>query len=289
MADERRRELRRRKILENSDARRDKIFGLTKSTKLPLTLDQTNSEEVQSTPLFSTSTPLTGADLSSRPHIPFLLKPPRTVQDCSNVGTTPLSSRDSTPLVTRHAGSDWQNANDINVIASETRKVNFLLSNNGLSNQKASHSAFLDDPRLSNESDLTLGTSFNGSRAATNVYTRYIYAFAPCFLALIVCFFLQLELGHVVFNSVALPIILYECHSLATKLYLQNLDQELNNPGLWTAVLAWCGVSHVVISHCLKIIFVLRDLGPSFAMYLVTVVLWHTFLGLPADENIVTS
>lgn len=33
MADERRRELRRRRILENSDARREKIFGVTKSTQ----------------------------------------------------------------------------------------------------------------------------------------------------------------------------------------------------------------------------------------------------------------
>lgn len=32
MADDRRRELRRRRILENSEARREKIFGVTKSS-----------------------------------------------------------------------------------------------------------------------------------------------------------------------------------------------------------------------------------------------------------------
>lgn len=112
----------------------------------------------------------------------------------------------------------------------------------------------------------------------------------PFVLAVSVCFFITMDMGSVVFNSIVIPFVLFECHQL---LWLSWQRRRAGGTtagsggggGLLGAALLLCGVRQHVMSRYIAAATAVRTLGSDFAVYLVTVVLWQLTLGLPLREQ----
>ncbi|KAF2364861.1 Calcium signal-modulating cyclophilin ligand [Trinorchestia longiramus] len=288
MADERRRELRRRRILENSEARREKIFGVTKSTKLAVhSDDETYPENVPVTPAFATSTLLLDANNGIHNILPSqIAASSKTLKNTTLLSdniATPISSRENT-LAGRASEAVPQDVTDRNGAFSRARVGGFVQSNNGLPQNRIPQPKFDDDPRLLNESDFTLRNSFETvDRSSPTISNSNLWI--PFILAVLSCFFICSGLGHVVSHSISLPILLYELQSIMRTLYIQTKEPESNTAGLLGASLVLCGVSPLVIGRCQNSLRLLKDVSSSFAVYLVTVVVWQTCYGLPEDDD----
>ena len=149
----------------------------------------------------------------------------------------------------------------------------------------------VNNDRLSNAGDFSLGSSFDmkdripkSEILATAESSSQSYV--PIFLALIVCMFLSLGMNAVVFNSLIIPFIIYEC-CLFSKFSSEQQTGKKNELAsiLMKGLMAFLPNSR--IANVLKTYGWLGDIleiiGSDFSLYFVTSMLWHLIVGLPEE------
>lgn len=102
----------------------------------------------------------------------------------------------------------------------------------------------------------------------------------PVVLALIVCFLLSINLGYVVSNSISIPFLLWEAQHLWCQRYgIQAISR--GGAGLLGIALILCGVRQTTVAICAQLLTICKRFSEDFALYILTVVMWCTLIGLP--------
>ena len=227
---------------------------------------------------FATSTPLP-YEASSPPDTP-------------NLCDTPITSRQEnrTPL-------------SVNLAKNNGPSTSFPpLDRNGTkgpagatTNVKASNFTGLSGVRPFNIDDDTLASSFDlktESDAMHNDSLRiYYHPVIPFFLAILVCFFFSCGFSEVVFGSLVVPFLLYELQHMVWIYWncASSVQQQGKAIGFLGTALVLCGLPHEFVTLNIEVLNSLRNVGSDFAVYFVTVVLWHSFLGglvTPQEANV---
>lgn len=102
----------------------------------------------------------------------------------------------------------------------------------------------------------------------------------PVLLALVVCCLLSLNLGYVVSNSIAVPFLLWESHSLWCRWQALNTAPR-GGSGLLVVAFMLSGLSQSTISTYVVIMNIMKCFFEDFSLYIFTVVMWSSMVGLP--------
>lgn len=99
-------------------------------------------------------------------------------------------------------------------------------------------------------------------------------------IALLVCSLFYFNYGYIMFNSISAPFLLLE----ALLLWRQRNAIEASSrggAGLLGIALMLCGVQQTTITVYAHLITIVKCFFEDFAMYILTVVLWCTVIGIP--------
>ncbi|KAK8396544.1 hypothetical protein O3P69_005529 [Scylla paramamosain] len=282
MADEaaRRRELRRRKILENAEERKRKIFGTTKIKEDK----ETPVCEDPPLPPLTRQTPPTEAFPLREGSVPAAEDPMcdvRDVRDSIDTGQPPLvapnshnSSEDSFPLNTPLTSTPRPERHSPTVLSPGSRLLNGTVPD--------STEQFLNLSRLSSVNG-SLGSP--GAEATPRPEPEPSRAVVvPVVLALLVCCLLSLNLGYIVSNSIAFPFLLWESHSLWCRWQALQAASR-GRSSLLVVALMLSGVNQTTISTYVVIMNVMKCFMEDFFLYIFTVVMWSSTVGLPGVQG----
>lgn len=241
---------------------------------------------VAGTPLFATSTPLPGPGTEPQLATPAYQQP-------SNINKTPVSSRESS-LLSHHltpATIVSQKPMVDDILNPAFEGDNFMIgSRNGTNRSRMNRNAVISDPRLGKTEDFTLASSFEvPEQQPAHSIKLYELGILPCLLALFVCFFIYIDLGEVVFNSIVVPFILFEGQQFLWRRW-QSSHGDVSaargrGGGMLGTALLLCGVPQQLVSRYLSLGAAVKILGADFAVYLVTIVIWHSTIGLPQQNH----
>ncbi|KAK3850225.1 hypothetical protein Pcinc_043060 [Petrolisthes cinctipes] len=302
MADEaeaRRRQLRRRKILENAEERKRKIFGT--SNPVSATTDNNNKTikaqqddmspqvalssalptNVESSPTSACPTSPSNSVISGGPATPTL-----------DTNTPTLGSLDNNNVVEEDV---YPELNETSRLTSDPGVQS--LSERRITSVPGAQNGTIPnfrDQLLNLNSLLTAngnqepGNLQNGQfQGEINLQTASARTFKPSLvpicIALLVCALLFCNFGYVVSNSISIPFILWEMHHLWSQ-RLSIHSSSRNNSGLWGIALVLCGVKQATISAYALILTIFKCFLEDFALYIFTVVLWHSIIGLPVQD-----
>ncbi|XP_042236537.1 Y' element ATP-dependent helicase YJL225C-like isoform X1 [Homarus americanus] len=102
----------------------------------------------------------------------------------------------------------------------------------------------------------------------------------PVVLALLVCTLLSFNLGYIVSNSISIPFILWEAHHLWCQRYAIHACSR-SGAGLMGIAFMLCGVRQSTVVAYAHLLTIVKCFIEDFALYLLSVVLWCTVIGLP--------
>lgn len=277
MADEasRRRELRRRRILENAEERKKKIFGTSN-----IDVDATKEENVKpaapdlqdSTQVPSSKVTLNceGESVNNVPHI----------QDTRTLPTLNTKELQNSPRFDKGESDD----------AVEFRPApNFFRAENGVESVPEITEHLRNINHLltaSASSGLTASPpgKINNDVQSSSVIGGLSTPIVPVVLALLVCVLLSVNLGYVVSNSIALPFLLWEAHHLwCCRHVIEAMSRGVG--GLLGLALVLCGLQQSLMSKLTQIITVMKCVFEDFAFYILTIVVWYCFVGLPGSVS----
>ncbi|XP_071552707.1 uncharacterized protein mRpL28 isoform X2 [Panulirus ornatus] len=269
MADEaaRRRELRRRRILENAEERKRKILGATSAANTTTVKDE--AEKPQE-PGVSLPNSVLANDSQSRGE-------PSGSNSC-NTSKSPINTElhNAAASDNRTASRDYTDINQPRLsntsriqngsvpdISEQLLNFNRLITANGSITPNSLHSGRTQEDVQPIVAPGTLDTFM-----------------VPVILALIVCFLLSVNLGYVVSNSISIPFLLWEVQHLWCQRYAIQASSR-SGAGLMGIALMLCGVRQTTVTTYAQLITIVKRFLEDFAVYILTVVLWCTLIGLP--------
>lgn len=292
MTEDRRRELRRRRILENTESRKDRICGLKKRVEAE-TAAAAAAANGAATPVFATSTPIT-AELQQS------LAPASAPAPAK----TPLTSRDHPgPQPHRLLPQPALQPQPQPLLQPQAQPPSHLqphlqpqLQPHCLTEQQA-ESPPPDPPRArlgsqpivhsASTDDFTLSSSFDPNRPSFPTLPNspplsplnereLLSGWARVgLLCLLTCFLLSCQLGHVVCHSLLLPLFLYELHAVSTASAAE--PSALVGP-LAALLTPW---QRVAAARVWRVAACGSGVWRDVCVYVCVAVLWHATVGLP--------
>ncbi|XP_068204344.1 uncharacterized protein [Palaemon carinicauda] len=275
MADEaaRRRELRRRRILENAEERKKKIFGTSSGVILDTIEDngKLNAASVQgnTTPLLNNS-----------------------FQKSEEGNTNDVTyAQDTNRTATNLSDFHFQNSVRENSHETEQRPLHFR-TENGIESvpEIAEHLRNINNLMTSSAGNASFSTTPNRKLNSCDVQSATLVGalstpIVPVILALFVCILLSIKLEYVVSNSIALPFLLWEAHHLwCMRHAIEASSQGVG--GLLGLALVLCGVQQSAIRKMTQMSTIFRCVFEDFAFYVLTIVIWYWIIGLPGSVNL---
>ncbi|XP_053649223.1 uncharacterized protein [Cherax quadricarinatus] len=260
MADEaRRRELRRKRILENAEERKRKIFGVSINAK-------DTAEPVENA--IPTINNVLASDPQKKDEPDFTSKTFSNSTISSDLGSTSSSN-----------SRNRRECTNIN----QSRFANFTRIQNGtvpdLSEQPNHFSRLMTTNGGISSNSVQNGRIQEDVQPVDSV-ERQNSSMVLIVLALSVCFLLSSNFGYIVSNSISIPFMLWE----ASHLWCQRnaiQARARSGAGLFGIALMLCGVQQTTVTIYAHLITIVKCFLEDFALYILTVVFWCTVIGLP--------
>jgi len=279
MADEaaRRREIRRKRILENAEERKKKIFGQNTTLESEEQLLNTNdtlqngsvevsAEENISSPETEQSrveqnqeqpqqSQRTSEELGPRNRIPS--------PQANNLHTTSMEQQDFLANILSQTSGTTDNNGVLPQLEPLMRLLNSQASND-----------------LSTSNFEQEAQEANVTSAVSGGVPLKSHPFVPVMLGIAVCGLLSANLGYVVQHSIGIPFLLWEAQTLwCSRAVIQHSAR--NTGGLLSMALMLCGLKQKTIAAYFQAYIIMKTLFGDFCLYILTVVIWYHCLGLP--------
>lgn len=287
MADEaaRRRELRRKRILENAEERKRKIFG---TTLAPCDPTEPQACEDPPVPCLADQQPRPPQTLPARP----CAAP--SIDDSQNSLGDSICPPPSVSVAPSHALATDESTTAAATAATTNRRGPLTSTPKS---ERHSPTALHPGTRLFNGSppgpteqllNFSRLSAANGTLGSPGVHEAPLppvpepprSPVVPVVLALVVCCLLTFNLGYIVSHSVAFPFLLWEGHSLWCRWQALQTSQR-GAAGLMAFALMLSGVSQATVASCVILLNIAKCFVDDLSLYMFTVVMWASVVGLP--------